>query len=69
MADVISLSDYMSARFFPEDVICGHCDADTRGRVYDSSACVVCTECGEPLLIVAPEDYVGFTVVTFRPEE
>ena len=69
MGEVINMRDYMSCRFFPEDVICGHCDEETRGAVYDSTACVLCTECGEALLIVAPESYQGFTVVTFTPED
>lgn len=69
MGEVISLRDYMACRFFPEPVICGHCEEETRGVVYDSSACVLCTECEMALLIVAPENYQGFTVVTFTPED
>jgi len=69
MGEVISLKDYMSCRFFPEPVTCQHCEEETRGVVYDSSACVLCTECGEALLIVAPKHYKGSTVVTFTPED
>lgn len=69
MAEIISIKDYMASRFFPEGVICGHCDRETRGLVYDSSACVICSECGGALLVVAPENYDGFTVVTFEMDD
>ena len=68
MAEVISIKDYMAARFFPEDVVCAHCEQETRGLVYDSSTCVICSECGAALLVVAPGDFQGFTVVTFESE-
>lgn len=67
-ADVIDMRDYVSIRFFSEDVVCGHCENDTLGRVYDSGEAVLCTECGGPLITIAAQDYDGFTVVTFNPE-
>jgi hypothetical protein len=69
MADVISMKEYLSIRFFSEDVVCGHCERDTRGRVYDSGEAVLCSECGGPLITIGPAEYTGFTIVTFSPEE
>jgi len=68
MGEVIDMRDYVSIRWFSEDVVCGHCEQETRGRVYDSGEAVLCTECGGPLVVIAPSDYFGVVVVTFEEE-
>ncbi len=69
MGEVISMNDYVSVRFFSEDVACGHCNRDTRGRVFDGGEAVLCTECGGPILQIAPSEFEGYAIVTFFPEE
>jgi uncharacterized CHY-type Zn-finger protein len=69
MGEVIDLREYHSVRFFSEDVICGHCERETRGRVYDSGEAVRCTECGGPMIEIAPAEFEGVTVVTFHSED
>ena len=44
MGDVISMQEYVSVRFFSEDVVCGYCDLETRGRVFDGGEAVLCTQ-------------------------
>ena len=69
MGEVIDMRDYVSIRWFSEDVVCGHCEQETRGRVYDSGEAVLCSEFGGPLITIGPAEYTGFTIVTFSPEE
>ena len=69
MGDVISMQEYVSVRFFSEDVVCGYCDLETRGRVFDGGEAVLCTQCGGPILQIAPAEFEGITVVTFYPED
>jgi len=69
MGEVIDMRDYVSIRWFSEDVICGHCERETRGRVYDSGEAVLCTECGGPMIEIAPVEFEGVTVVTFHSED
>ncbi len=69
MGDVISMQEYVSVRWFSEDVVCGHCELNTRGRVFDGGEAVLCTECGGPIINIAPSEFGGFTIVTFHPEE
>jgi uncharacterized CHY-type Zn-finger protein len=69
MGEVIDLREYHSVRFFSEDVICGHCERETRGRVYDSGEAVRCTECGGPMIEIASAEFEGVTVVTFHSED
>jgi len=68
MAKVISMSEYMTVRFFLEDVLCGHCGSETRGAVRDSSEAVVCTECGGPIIEVEHDFFEEGALVTFTPE-
>lgn len=68
MGEVIDMREYHSCRFFSEPVVCGHCNRDTRGRVYDGGEAVLCTECGGPMVEIAPQDFEGFALVTFAPE-
>ena len=54
MGDVISMQEYVSVRFFSEDVVCGYCDLETRGRVFDGGEAVLCTQCGGPFYVRTP---------------
>lgn len=67
-ADVINFKDYYSVKFFKDDVYCGYCSQQTRGRVTDSSQKVVCTHCGGAMLEIESSDFEGVATIVFTPE-
>ena len=69
MADVISMKEYFSVKFFKHDVLCGFCNHLTRGRVYDSGEAIVCTVCSGPMLELTSDEYCGETTIIFNPED
>jgi hypothetical protein len=69
MADVISMKEYFSVKFFKHDVLCGYCNHLTRGRVYDSGEAIVCTVCGGPMLELESEQFNDNLTIIFDPED
>lgn len=67
-ADVLNFKDYYSVRFFYDEVICGYCGKDTRGRVMDRSEKVVCTHCGGAMLELNSSDFQNVATIIFSPE-
>ncbi len=69
MGEVIDMKDYISVKFFKDEVQCGFCEQATNGRVYDKSEQVVCTVCGGPMLELSSEDFFGSATIIFHPED
>jgi translation initiation factor 2 beta subunit (eIF-2beta)/eIF-5 len=49
-----SVRDFV--RFFEDYVVCHWCDSETRGRCYEETQAVVCSQCGQPLFVVDDEE-------------
>ncbi len=69
MGKVIDMKDYISVRFFKNDIVCRYCSRLTRGRVYDSGEAIVCTECGGPMLELESDQFNDNLTIIFDPED
>jgi hypothetical protein len=69
MGKVIDMKDYISVRFFKQDILCGYCEQLTRGRVYDGGEAIVCSVCSGPMLELTSDDYAGEATIIFEPED
>ena len=48
--------------FFDEPVTCDYCLQDTRGKVWESMQSIVCSNCGEALLLIDEKTSYVLTV-------
>ena len=69
MGRVIDMKDYISVRFFKQDILCGYCEQLPRGRVYDGGEAIVCAVCSGPMLELSSNDYAGEATIIFEPED